>query len=118
MAHDAHSEQHGLNPRQYVTVFVVLTVITLIELGISYTSLSKVGLMVALFPLSALKFGIVVALFMHLRFDSPFFTKMFIGPLILASLVLLALLFLGIYDQEVAESVLFKFPRDVAGGGH
>jgi len=87
-----------LNPRQYVIVFVVLTVVTIIELAISYTGLGKVGLMVALFPLSALKFGIVVALFMHLRFDSPFFTKMFVGPLVLASLVLLALIGLGGYD--------------------
>lgn len=104
MAHGHANESHGLNPRQYVIVFVVLTVITLIELAISYTGLSKVGLMVALFPLSALKFGIVVALFMHLRFDSPFFTKMFIGPLVLASLVLLALIGLGAYDA--ARSVL------------
>ena len=106
MAHGHSSESHGLNPRQYVIVFVVLTVITIVELAISYTGLSKVGLMVALFPLSALKFGIVVALFMHLRFDSPFFTKMFIGPLVLASLVLLALISLGGYDA--ARSVLLK----------
>lgn len=106
MAQDHASEAHGLNPRQYVTVFVVLTVVTLIELAISYSGLSKIGLMVVLFPLSALKFAIVVALFMHLRFDSPFFTKMFIGPLVLASLVLLALITLGGYDA--ARSVLLK----------
>lgn len=106
MAQGHSSESHGLNPRQYVIVFVVLTVVTLVELAISYTGLGKVGLMVALFPLSALKFGIVVALFMHLRFDSPFFTKMFIGPLVLASLVLLALIGLGAYDA--ARSVLLE----------
>ena len=107
MAHDAHSgESHGLNPRQYVTVFVVLTVVTIIELAISYTSLSKAGLMAVLFPLSALKFGIVVALFMHLKFDSPFFTKMFVGPLVLAACVLHALLMLGEYDS--VRSVVFR----------
>lgn len=105
MAH-GHSEQaHGLNPRQYTIVFVVLTVITIVELIASYTGLSKIGLMVVLFPLSALKFAIVVALFMHLRFDNPFFTKMFIGPLVLAGLVLLALITLGGYDA--ARSVIF-----------
>ena len=105
MAHEAHSgESHGLNPRQYVTIFVVLTAITALELLVSYSGLSKIGLVVILFPLSALKFGIVVALFMHLRFDSPFFTKMFVGPLVLAACVLLALLILGVYDS--ARSVL------------
>jgi cytochrome c oxidase subunit 4 len=107
MAHEAHSgESHGLNPRQYVVVFVVLTVITVIELAASYSGLSRLGLMIVLFPLSALKFGIVVALFMHLRFDNQFFTKMFLGPLILASLVLLALILLGDYDS--ARSVIFR----------
>ncbi len=98
MAHGHSSESHGLNPRQYVVVFVVLTVITIVELFASYSGLGRVGLMVVLFPLSALKFVIVVALFMHLRFDSPFFTKMFLGPLVLAALVLLALITLGDYD--------------------
>ena len=110
MAQEAQSgESHGLTPRQYVTIFVVLTVITTIELAVSYSGLGKVGLIVILFPLSALKFGIVVALFMHLRFDNPFFTKMFLGPLILAAGVLLALLLLGEYDAEAAKSVIFRF---------
>lgn len=112
MAHEAQSgESHGLNPRQYVTIFVVLTVITAVELLVSYSGMTMVGLMAILFPLSALKFGIVVALFMHLRFDSPFFTKMFVGPLILASCVLLALLVLGHYDAEISKSFTFHFPR-------
>ncbi len=106
MAHGHSSESHGLNPRQYGIVFVVLTVITIVELVLSYSGLGRVGLIVVLFPLSALKFGIVVALFMHLRFDSPFFTKMFIGPLVLAALVLLALITLGGYDS--VRSVIFK----------
>jgi cytochrome c oxidase subunit IV len=110
MVQEARSgESHGLTPRQYVTIFVVLTVITMIELAVSYSGLAKVALIVILFPLSALKFGIVVALFMHLRFDSPFFTKMFLGPLILAASVLLALLLLGEYDAEAAKSVIFRF---------
>lgn len=107
MAHGAHqAESHGLNPRQYTVVFVVLTVITVVELLASYSGLGKIGLMVVLFPLSALKFGIVVALFMHLRFDSSFFTWMFAGPLILAALVLLALIGLGDYDS--VRSVLLR----------
>ena len=91
-----------------MSVFV-LTIVTIIELAVSYSGLSKVGLIAILFPLSALKFGIVVALFMHLRFDSPFFTKIFLGPLILAASVLLALFILGEYDADTAKSVIFKF---------
>ncbi len=100
MAHEAHaSEAHGLNPRQYVVIFVVLSVITLIELAVSYSGAGFWMLLVVLGVLSAIKFGIVVALFMHLRFDNPFFTKMFLGPLLLAASVLLALMALGGYDS-------------------
>jgi cytochrome c oxidase subunit 4 len=102
VAHDAHGsgEEHGLQVRQYVQIGVLLTVITVIELALSYTDLG--GLLVPLLlALSAVKFAIVVAFFMHLKFDHPLLTRMFVGPLILATLVLLALVTLGAYDISI-----------------
>lgn len=89
---DHATEQHGLAPRQYVYVGAILTVITGIELWLSYSGLAHSVLVPVLLILSAVKFGTVVALFMHLRFEGRLFRMMFVGPLLLASLVLLALI--------------------------
>jgi cytochrome c oxidase subunit 4 len=50
--------------------------------------------------LSALKFGIVVAFYMHLKYDHKLFRALFTGPLLIAALTGLALLFL--FGQLVA----------------
>ena len=88
-------EQHGLRPRQYVVIGAILTVITIVELAVSYADIS-LGIMVpTLLILSAVKFGTVVAYFMHLRFDPGLLSRVFTGSFLLAAFVLgaLALLF-------------------------
>ena len=55
----------------------------------SYSSFLK-GLLI----LSALKFTIVVMFYMHLKYDHRLFRVLFTGPLLIASLTLLALMFL------------------------
>jgi cytochrome c oxidase subunit IV len=47
-----------------------------------------------LLSLSAIKFAIVVMFYMHLKMDSRFFTLLFGGPLLLAGVVMLGLMFL------------------------
>lgn len=89
---DHAAEQHGLTPRQYVYIGAILTVITGIELWLSYSGLAHSVLVPLLLVLSAVKFATVVALFMHLRFEGQLFRMMFVGPFILAALVLLALI--------------------------
>jgi cytochrome c oxidase subunit 4 len=42
-----------------------------------------------LFPLMIIKFGVVVAYFMHLRYDNPLFRRVFVFGLILAVVVYL-----------------------------
>lgn len=111
----AHAaESHGLTPRQYVLVGLALTVITAVELWISYAedTFGEALVPVLLF-LSAVKFVAVVGLFMHLRFDHRIFTWMFAGGFLLAMFVLIALIAIFWNDPsdllgQVAES----------GGGH
>ena len=93
MAHSEHAapQQHGLTPRQYLLIGAVLTVITVIELWISYSPLGGL-ILPLLLVLSAVKFAIVVAYFMHLRFESGLMARIFVGSLILATLILFALL--------------------------
>jgi len=95
MSHSGHAdvvaEQHGLTVRQYLLIGAALTVITLIELAVSYSDLGD-AMVPILLALSAVKFVVVVAYFMHLRFDSPIFTRMFVGSFFLALAILIALL--------------------------
>jgi cytochrome c oxidase subunit 4 len=44
--------------------------------------------------MSAAKFAIVVAFYMHLKYDHKLFRALFIGPLIIAISTVIALLFL------------------------
>lgn len=78
----------------YLRVFGVLFVITVIEVGVFYVPAFKALLAPILLTLSAAKFLLVVMFYMHLKQDSKFFTFLFGGPLLLASAVMLGLLFL------------------------
>jgi cytochrome c oxidase subunit 4 len=91
MEHHEAAEHEGLGPRQYFTIFAILTIVTIIELWLSYSDIG--GLLIPLLILlSAFKFGVVVAYFMHLRFEPRILNRMFIGGFVLASLVLFALI--------------------------
>ena len=86
-------EEHGLAPRQYVLIGLILTVITAVELWVSYAEDFFGEMLVpVLFILSAVKFVMVVGLFMHLKFDNRIFTWMFAGGFLLAVAVLIALI--------------------------
>jgi heme/copper-type cytochrome/quinol oxidase subunit 4 len=108
MATDAHAEQsHGspLGPREYIYITIGLALVTLVELALSYSDLSAGPLAAILIVLSAAKFIVVVALFMHLKFESRIFTQMFMFGLLLGSAILLALI-----------ALFWNDPSDALGG--
>ena len=78
----------------YVTVAAVLTVITLVEVGIFYVPAFEPILAPVLLLLSAAKFVLVVMFYMHLKGDHKLFTAIFTIPLLIALAVSIALLFL------------------------
>ncbi|MGI8508927.1 MAG: cytochrome C oxidase subunit IV family protein [Gemmatimonadaceae bacterium] len=80
----------------YWKVAVVLTLITAVEVWVYYIpSFVASRLFVpAMLIMSAVKFGIVVLFYMHLRYDNRLFKTLFTGPLILAITLLMALMFL------------------------
>jgi cytochrome c oxidase subunit IV len=80
----------------YVLIAFGLAVLTAIEVGLYYLKAST-QTAVVLLMLMALKFSIVVAFFMHLRFDSPVLRRLFTGGLGLAVTVyVIILLMFGI----------------------
>ena len=88
----AHSGGHA-TVKTYVFVAIVLGLITAIEVATLYIPGIPNGVLVAsLLIMSAIKFVLVVGFFMHLRYDHNIMRSFFIGPLILAILIILALM--------------------------
>ncbi len=90
-----HADEHA-HPTAgvYIRIAVILTILTVIEVGVFYVPAFHPVLAPVLLSLSAIKFAIVVMFYMHLRMDSKFFTLLFGGPLLLAGAVMLGLMFL------------------------
>ncbi|MGI8496403.1 MAG: cytochrome C oxidase subunit IV family protein [Gemmatimonadaceae bacterium] len=97
---DAHGVTHGEHPHHpdwatYKWVALILTVITVGEVWIYYTPFKENRLFVpTLLIMSAFKFATVVMFYMHLKYDSKIFRVLFVGPLIIAMIALVSLLFL------------------------
>ena len=100
----AHPTEHAHpSARKYIQIAVILGVITALEVGLYYIP-REYGfsrfLAPSLITLSALKFGIVAAFYMHLKFDSKLFSYFFVGGLVLAASVVLAFMTLfGAWTQ-------------------
>jgi cytochrome c oxidase subunit 4 len=78
---------------QYVWVAVFLAAVTGAEVAVSYiNSLSNAVYIPVLMVLMVVKFSVVVLWFMHLRFDSRLFRRLFVAGLVLAVCVYLAAL--------------------------
>jgi cytochrome c oxidase subunit 4 len=86
----AHEHQHP-SDRQYVVIAVILAVITAAEVAtyaLDWFDDASTGVLVAtLFPMMIIKFGIVCAYFMHLKYDNPLFRRIFVFGLVLAVVV-------------------------------
>ena len=85
-------EEHGLQPMQYVWIGVALTLITVAELAASLWFELGAALIPLLLFLSAVKFVVVVAFYMHLRFEHKLLMQVFTGSFLLAGGVLIALI--------------------------
>lgn len=83
-AQHAHEEHHP-GPAEYVKVAVVLASVTVIEVGAYYvTALPRPVFSALLLVMMAFKFSLVVLWFMHLRFDSVLYRRLFVAGLCLA----------------------------------
>ena len=79
---------HHPSPRQYVQIALLLAVLTAIEVALYYTEPTFGRLVTpALLILAAIKFGLVVGYYMHLKFEKRLLTGFFGAGFILAGLV-------------------------------
>jgi cytochrome c oxidase subunit 4 len=66
---------------KYIKIAAILAVLTAAEVSTYFFDMSTSALVAMLIPIMVLKFGIVAGYFMHLKFDSPLFTRMFVAGL-------------------------------------
>ena len=93
-AEHEHAHKHP-SDAQYVLIAAVLAFITGAEVLTYYLDFFKTHfalLLVTLLPMMIIKFGIVAAFFMHLRFDNKLFRRVFITGILLATFVYMILL--------------------------
>ncbi len=82
-----HEGDHHPSPKQYVFVAVILAIVTAIEVAIYYVPALEGLLVPLLIAFSFIKFVLVALWFMHLRFDSRLFRRLFITGLVLAFII-------------------------------
>lgn len=107
-----HGVAHVVSFKILFNVFAALCVLTAITVGASYVNFGELNLVVAL-VIAVIKASLVVLYFMHLRWDKPFNSIVFIGCLVFVSLfIALALLDTGQYHRSMYYDV------DKDGVGH
>ena len=88
----AHGVGHA-SLKTYIQVALVLAIITAVEVATLYVPGIPNGLLVvSLLVMSVIKFVLVVGFFMHLKYDGAIMRAMFIGPLVLSILIILAIM--------------------------
>ena len=79
--------------KTYVQVAIVLAIITGLEVATLYIpGIPNPVLVISLLLMSAVKFYLVVGFFMHLKDDHQIMRALFVGPLLIAIAIILAVM--------------------------
>jgi cytochrome c oxidase subunit 4 len=79
--------------KTYINVAIALAIITAVEVATLYIpGIPNPVLVVSLLAMSAIKFFLVVGFFMHLRYDHQIMRVLFVGPLMIAIAIILAIM--------------------------
>ena len=96
--HAQHGAEEHAHPTwsTYWKVALILTLITVVEVWVYYIPVfaASRAFVPTLLIMSAVKFAIVVAFYMHLKYDHKLFRALFTGPLLIAAATMVVLLFL------------------------
>ena len=83
-----HGGEHSHpSVQKYIGIALLLGIITALEVGLYYIHMPEWLMVVFLMVLAFLKFTMVAAFFMHLKFDSPMLRRVFITGIVLAAVV-------------------------------
>jgi cytochrome c oxidase subunit 4 len=81
----------------YLIVALFLCVLTGMEITVFYVPALKAVIVPVLLILAAAKFALIAMFFMHLKYDSWMLSGVFVFPLMIAAVLLVALLMLFAY---------------------
>lgn len=101
-----HTERHGPTVRGYLTIGAILFVITIVEILASFLTSPPINAapwiqVTTLLAFAVIKGALVVMFFMHLRFDSRWFSFFFTSGMILAVFMVIAFLVLFAYKAAL-----------------
>ena len=85
------SEQHG--NRTYMIVWFWLLALTAVEVFLAYKHLPLTTMLVLLLGLSLVKAAMIIAYFMHLRYEKASLTWMLMPPLVICIVLMMAFSF-------------------------
>jgi cytochrome c oxidase subunit IV len=88
----AHGGAHVSHRRTYFIIFVWLTVLTAIEVGLAVSSLSRFVMITLLCALAIVKAALVAMYFMHLRFERKTLALVVLTPIVLAGILIIGLM--------------------------
>lgn len=108
LAHMPH-DHAGTSVRTYINIFIVLFVVTAIEVAASW--LTDIGVplwgeIAVLILLAVVKGVLVVGFYMHLRFDSLWFRGLFIAAFGIAVFMVTTFILLWAYKRAVGGLVV------------
>ena len=89
--HAEHDEHMHPSDWKYVQIAIILAVLTAAEVATYYIDTGPLEIPILL-TLMVIKFILVAMWFMHLKFDSPLFTRTFVAGLAMAVVVYIAVL--------------------------
>ena len=92
MTSPAHGPGEHASTATYVKIAIVLSVITALEVGVIYVRQLAPIIVPLLIAMAVAKFALVALFFMHLRYDSRVLSALFVGPLIIATGITIALM--------------------------
>lgn len=82
VAHHDDDHMGHPTPAQYWLIALILAIVTAVEVAVAYIEALDPVIAPLLFFLGGVKFAMVVALFMHLRFDKPLYRNFFLIGLV------------------------------------
>src|SRR5680860_1292324 len=89
-------EAHQPTPRDYIRIAAVLAVLTAMEFSTYFFEFGALSLPLLL-TLMSIKFGLIVGVFMHLKYDTKMFTRLMMGGLTAAGVL---------YTSDAADDLL------------
>ena len=86
---DSGDDRDHPSDNKYIQIAAILAVLTALEVATYFVDMPGAVLISALMVMMVVKFFLVAAWFMHLRFDSRMFTRFFVTGLVRATTVYL-----------------------------